>query len=182
MNKLLIALLALFLFTGSAFAKDTVVVTPTDIEVCEKVPSEDCKTVHHDGYWEWRVWRFVWVRSWDEQVCTPTEETVCHMETQDVVSTYKTFTEDTKCHQTTPPAVTWSSYDAVTETLNWSAVGGDKVELRFGWIGSDYPFRVLLLNDGHEKVGLGTEIGYFTNHYELRTINGCKKGSWSYFN
>jgi hypothetical protein len=247
MNKIIIALVVLCVaFYGKpVFAKDTVVVTPVDVEVCEQVPSENCEdvtneecvtnpvetcedvttevcetnpvttceTVHHDGYWRWSVWHFVWVSSWNEEVCntedvttchdetnnvcntedvttcenvteevcTPTEETVCHTETQSISSTHKTFTEDTRCHGLTPPQVTWAVYDPATSTLNWSAVGGDKVELKFGWV-QPYQFKVTLTNDGHELVGIGTEIGYWTNHYAMRTVNGCKVGAWSYFN
>lgn len=91
-----------------------------------------------------------------------------------------TFNKDRRCHGLTPPAVTW----AVEKDgeLTWSAVGGDKVELRFGWVKGFYPFHVVLTNDGHEKVGLGTSIGYWFNWFEMRTLNGCKKGEWTFFN
>ena len=89
-----------------------------------------------------------------------------------------TFHEDKRCLLAKPPLVTWSSYDSSTETLNWSAEGGDKVELRFGWE-KPYQFKVILENDGHEKVGVGTAIGYFFNNFEMRTLNGCKKGDWN---
>ena len=246
MKKLIVflAVIGVFVYSGKAYAKDTTVTTPVDVEVCEQVPSEECEdvtnevcetspvetcedvtaevcetnpvttceTVHHDGYWKWQVWHFVWVSPWDEEVCTtedittchdettevcttedvttcedvtervcvPTEETACHIETQDRVSTHKTFTKDTRCHATKPALVTWASYDSATSTLNWSAEGGDRVELRFGWV--DYPFKVILSNDGHEQVGVGTDIGYWTNHYKMRTINDCKTGDWTYFN
>ena len=169
------------------------------VTTCEDVTT--CETITHEGYWYWN-WGWRWQSSWEEEVCETeevcitedvttcedvteevcelTEEIECHMETQNRISTHKTFTKDTRCHATKPPLVTWASYEPITETLNWSAVGGDKVELNFGW--GDYPYKVILTNDGHEQVGLGTDIGYWTNHFKMRTINDCKIGNWFYFN
>lgn len=200
-----------FFISGDAYAKDTTVVTTKDVEVCEQIPSEVCKdvttevcetdpittceTIHHKGYWKKSGWVWIWVKGWSEEecitndettcenitetVCEPTEESVCHMEKKNTYIVHKTFTEDTRCHATKPATVTWASYDPITSTLNWSAIGGNKVELNFGWL--DYQYKVMLTNDGHEKVGLGTEIGYWTNHFKMRTINDCKVGNWTYF-
>ncbi|GEM_PF-5394188 len=90
-----------------------------------------------------------------------------------------TFKKDTRCLDSKPPLITWSSYNSQTEQLTWSAVGGNKVELNFGYSKTFLPFKLTLKNDGHEKTGLGSILGWFGGYWKMRTINGCKTGNWS---
>jgi len=174
-------------------------------EVCTTEPVTTCETVHHSGHWE--GWHYI--HSWNEEVCNTEDVETCEDVTEEVCTTedvttcedvteevcieedgtetttvndcriWNTFTKDLRCHGSTPPAVTWSTVEG--NQLLWSAVGGDKVELRFGWTKGLYPFHVLLTNDGHETVGEGTDIGHFGTFWEMRTINGCKEGVWTFF-
>jgi len=89
------------------------------------------------------------------------------------------FRKDTRCLNSKPPLPTWSAFDPTNQLLTWSAVGGNKVELKFGYTESILPFDLIISNDGHEKTGVGTVIGWFGGFWKMRTINGCRVGDWS---
>jgi len=88
-----------------------------------------------------------------------------------------TFHRDTRCLNRKPSDVTWSLYE--NDLLTWSAVGGDKVEVRFGYSQNNLPYSFVTTNDGHEAVGLGTDAGFWSGYWQMRTINGCRTGDWS---
>lgn len=98
---------------------------------------------------------------------------------EEVVESSNTFSEDKRCHATKPFDVAWSIYE--NNVLTWSAENGDKVEIRMGSDGVNYPFGFVTSNDGHETVGTGTTAGYWLGKWQMRTINGCKTGNWSTF-
>jgi len=87
--------------------------------------------------------------------------------------------EDENCLDAEPPVPSWSSFNAATQTLSWSAMGGDKVRIKFSGDPGDLKYYFTTENDGHEQVGAGTTAGWFGGYWKIRTVNGCKYGDWS---
>jgi len=92
-------------------------------------------------------------------------------------SVKNTFHKDSRCVASKPADVTWTRH--VGDELLWSAVGGDKVEVRFGFTPSDLLFHFVTSNDGHETTGIGTDIGWWSGFWQIRTLNGCREGNWT---
>jgi len=187
--KFLFASLLFVALVGTVFAA-------TECEqVCQMVDVETCETIEHKGHWDWvkvgKKWQWVYTPSWSEEVCTTTPEEQCTEECTEVPDpvvdrTVKkspvwrnVFHPDRRCHATKPEQVSWA-YNK-DNTLYWSATGGSKVELEFGWEKGNYPYKITLLNDGHEKTGIGTPIGYWFDNFRMRTVNDCRKGEWLEF-
>lgn len=53
------------------------------------------------------------------------------------------------------------------------------MEILFSENPKDLRYKLITLNDGHEKVGLGTKAGWWGGYWRMRTINGCRNGDWS---
>ncbi len=113
----------------------------------------------------------------EEQESTPSSKPKTHKNS-----------EDKRCHATTPPQATWIDIKdgSITNNwhplLTWSAIGGDKVEVKFSENPNDLRWRFITLNDGHDVLGYkentGT-LGMVWYYYQMRTINECKTGPWS---
>lgn len=121
--------------------------------------------------------------------CNPQEEEICpdpepepapEPQPQSKQKDNNTFHPDTRCHDATPPQVTWVNLDG--KELTWSAIDGDKVEIRFSDDPDDLKWRFTTLNDGHETLGTMQNTGYMGGaiyYFEIRTVNGCKSGPWT---
>ncbi len=88
-----------------------------------------------------------------------------------------TFHRDTRCLDSKPANVTWTRH--VDNELLWSAMGGNKVEVRFGYTPEALMFSLVTSNDGHELTGVGTDVGWWPGFWQMRTLNGCRNGNWS---
>jgi hypothetical protein len=176
-------------------------------EVCEDVlTGEECVEIEHPAectrYWPWGSCR-TWEPAWTEEVCTPVYEEVCEdvvigqecvideeyvapeepeepvvvEDTGTYVAPKNVFHRDTRCLDAKPIVPTWSRF--IPNMLTWSAVGGNKVEVRFGFSQTELPYSVVFTNDGHEAVGLGTVTGWWGGYWKMRTINGCRVSDWT---
>jgi hypothetical protein len=147
--------------------------------VCVK-NSVSVKTITANEYVEVRMAfgaesdeRFDWTRF----EVIPVPEPVIEEDTGTYVAPKNVFHKDTRCHAVKPEVPTWSRY--IPNMLTWSAVGGDKVEVKFGFSETELPYSIVLTNDGHEVVGLGTDTGWWAGYWRIRTLNGCSAGDWS---